>query len=34
MPAILEAVCAYATVQEISDTMKAPLGSYREPAFV
>jgi methylmalonyl-CoA mutase, N-terminal domain len=34
MPYILEAVRAYATVQEISDTMKAVLGSYREPAFV
>jgi methylmalonyl-CoA mutase N-terminal domain/subunit len=34
MPAILEAVRAYATVQEISDTMKVVLGGYREPAFV
>jgi methylmalonyl-CoA mutase N-terminal domain/subunit len=34
MPQILEAVRAYATVQEISDSMKAELGSYREPAFV
>jgi methylmalonyl-CoA mutase N-terminal domain/subunit len=34
MPEILEAVRAYATVQEISDAMKAELGSYREPAFV
>ena len=34
MPYILDAVRAYATVQEISDTMKAVLGSYREPAFV
>ena len=34
MPYILEAVRAYATVQEISDAMKAVLGSYREPAFV
>ena len=34
MPYILEAVRAYATVQEISDTMKAVLGTYREPAFV
>jgi methylmalonyl-CoA mutase N-terminal domain/subunit len=34
MPEILEAVRAYATVQEISDGMKAVLGSYREPAFV
>lgn len=34
MPYILDAVRAYATVQEISDTMKVVLGSYREPAFV
>jgi methylmalonyl-CoA mutase N-terminal domain/subunit len=34
MPYVLEAVRAYATVQEISDAMKAVLGSYREPAFV
>jgi methylmalonyl-CoA mutase N-terminal domain/subunit len=34
MPYILEAVRAYATVQEISDAMKAVLGTYREPAFV
>ncbi|MBV9282832.1 MAG: methylmalonyl-CoA mutase, partial [Chloroflexi bacterium] len=34
MPSILEAVRAYATVQEASDAMKAVLGSYREPAFV
>jgi methylmalonyl-CoA mutase N-terminal domain/subunit len=34
MPAILEGVRAYATVQEISDAMKAALGTYREPAFV
>jgi methylmalonyl-CoA mutase N-terminal domain/subunit len=34
MPEILEAVRAYATVQEISDAMKAVLGSYRELAFV
>jgi methylmalonyl-CoA mutase N-terminal domain/subunit len=34
MPYILEAVRAYATVQEISDAMKLVLGTYREPAFV
>jgi methylmalonyl-CoA mutase, N-terminal domain len=34
MPYVLEAVRAYATVQEISDAMKSVLGSYREPAFV
>jgi methylmalonyl-CoA mutase N-terminal domain/subunit len=34
MPYVLEAVRAYATVQEISDAMKAVLGTYREPAFV
>ncbi|HLJ66383.1 MAG TPA: methylmalonyl-CoA mutase family protein [Chloroflexota bacterium] len=34
MPYILEAVRAYATVQEISDCMKAVFGGYREPAFV
>jgi len=34
MPYILEAVRAYATVQEISDAMKAVFGTYREPAFV
>jgi methylmalonyl-CoA mutase, N-terminal domain len=34
MPYILEAVRVYATVQEVSDAMKAVLGSYREPAFV
>jgi methylmalonyl-CoA mutase N-terminal domain/subunit len=34
MPYILEAVRAYATVQEISDTMKTVLGSYQEPAIV
>lgn len=34
MPYILEAVRAYATVGEISDAMKAVLGTYREPAFV
>jgi methylmalonyl-CoA mutase, N-terminal domain len=34
MPYILDAVQAYATVQEISDAMKVTLGSYREPAFV
>jgi methylmalonyl-CoA mutase N-terminal domain/subunit len=34
MPYILEAVRAYATVGEISEAMKAALGTYREPAFV
>jgi methylmalonyl-CoA mutase N-terminal domain/subunit len=34
MPYVLESVRAYATVQEISDAMKAVLGTYREPAFV
>jgi methylmalonyl-CoA mutase N-terminal domain/subunit len=34
MPYVLEAVRAYATVQEISDAMKSALGTYREPAFV
>lgn len=34
MPYVLEAVRAYATVQEISDAMKVVLGVYREPAFV
>jgi methylmalonyl-CoA mutase N-terminal domain/subunit len=34
MPYILDAVRAYATVQEISDAMKSVLGTYREPAFV
>jgi methylmalonyl-CoA mutase N-terminal domain/subunit len=34
MPEILDAVRAYATIQEISDAMKAVLGTYREPAFV
>ncbi len=34
MPYILECVRAYATVQEMSDAMKAVLGAYREPAFV
>jgi methylmalonyl-CoA mutase N-terminal domain/subunit len=34
MPYILDAVRAYATVGEISDAMKAELGTYREPAFV
>lgn len=34
MPGILDAVRAYATVQEISDCMKVVLGGYREPAFV
>jgi methylmalonyl-CoA mutase N-terminal domain/subunit len=34
MPQILQAVRAYATLQEISDAMEAVLGSYREPAFV
>ncbi len=34
MSYVLEAVRAYATVQEISDAMKAVLGTYREPAFV
>jgi methylmalonyl-CoA mutase N-terminal domain/subunit len=33
MPCVLDAVRAYATVQEISDTMKPVLGVYREPAF-
>ncbi|MGH2449441.1 MAG: acyl-CoA mutase large subunit family protein [Chloroflexota bacterium] len=32
MPEILEAVRAYATVQEISDAMKPALGTYREAA--
>jgi methylmalonyl-CoA mutase N-terminal domain/subunit len=31
---VLDAVRAYATVQEISDAMKAVLGGYREPAMV
>jgi methylmalonyl-CoA mutase N-terminal domain/subunit len=34
MPYILDAVRVYASVQEISNAMKAKLGSYREPAFV
>jgi methylmalonyl-CoA mutase N-terminal domain/subunit len=34
MPYILEAVRSYATVQEISDAMKAVFGTYREPTFV
>jgi methylmalonyl-CoA mutase, N-terminal domain len=34
MSYILDAVRAYATVQEISDAMKVDLGTYREPAFV
>jgi methylmalonyl-CoA mutase N-terminal domain/subunit len=34
MPRILEAVRAYATIQEVSDAMKAVFGSYREPALV
>jgi methylmalonyl-CoA mutase N-terminal domain/subunit len=34
MPYILDAVRAYATVQEVSDAMKAELGTYREPAYV
>jgi methylmalonyl-CoA mutase N-terminal domain/subunit len=34
MPCILDAVRAYATVQEVSDAMKSVFGSYREPAFV
>jgi methylmalonyl-CoA mutase N-terminal domain/subunit len=34
MPAVLEAVRAYATVQEMSEAMKVVLGSYREAAFV
>ncbi|HZU13127.1 MAG TPA: methylmalonyl-CoA mutase family protein [Chloroflexota bacterium] len=34
MPYLLESVRAYATIQEMSDAMKAVLGSYREPAFV
>lgn len=34
MPYLLEAVRAYATVQEMSDAMKPALGTYREPAFV
>jgi methylmalonyl-CoA mutase N-terminal domain/subunit len=34
MPYILEAVRAYATVQEVSDAMKVVYGGYREPAMV
>lgn len=34
MPYILDAVRAYATVQEVSDTLKVIYGTYREPAFV
>ncbi len=34
MPYILDAVRAYATVQEVSDTLKVVYGTYREPAFV
>ena len=34
MPYILDAVRAYATVQEVSDTLKVVYGAYREPAFV
>jgi methylmalonyl-CoA mutase, N-terminal domain len=34
MPYVLDAVRAYATVGEISESMKTQLGSYREPAFV
>jgi methylmalonyl-CoA mutase N-terminal domain/subunit len=34
MPFILDAVRAYATLQETSDAMKAVFGTYREPAFV
>jgi methylmalonyl-CoA mutase N-terminal domain/subunit len=34
MPYVLDAVRAYATVGEISETMKYALGGYREPAFV
>ena len=34
MDPILNAVRAYATIQEMSDAMKAVLGTYREPAFV
>ena len=34
MPYILDAVRVYATVQEISDAMKATLGTYREPALL
>lgn len=34
MPYILDAVRVYASVQEISNAMRAKLGSYREPAFV
>ncbi len=34
MPFVLDAVRAYATVGETSETMKRALGAYREPAFV
>jgi methylmalonyl-CoA mutase N-terminal domain/subunit len=34
MPWVLDAVRAYATVQEISQAMKIVLGTYREPALV
>jgi methylmalonyl-CoA mutase N-terminal domain/subunit len=34
MPSVLAAVREYATVGEISDAMKVPFGSYREPALV
>ena len=34
MPYILDAVRAYATIQEVSDTLKVVYGTYREPAFV
>ncbi len=34
MPYILDAVRAYATVQELADTLKVVYGTYREPAFV
>jgi len=34
MPYILDAVRAYATVQELADTLKVVYGTYRESAFV
>jgi methylmalonyl-CoA mutase, N-terminal domain len=34
MPYILEAVRAYATVEEVTDAMKAVYGTWREPVFV
>jgi methylmalonyl-CoA mutase N-terminal domain/subunit len=33
MPAMLQAVCAYATVGEITQVLKDVFGEFREPAI-